>query len=1054
MNTALPDLACSRPLAQLLVDRPRWPCDDVLQFIRGLAEQVAVLHRGGQTHREIDIDTVHVGAESQPLLGPPPATRAFGGLCSEPDFCPPELADRDTLALPVDLPAAVALLSSHGVDFDPRRIDVYQLGVLCCRLLTGQSLQLYLYSPSVKAGVAEQARALLDRSLGYDDLERLGDCESLIAAIDAALGRVDAEKTADRPLHDTKTFLAEGTHAGAAIRRQNSSESGGEVPLTRLGTCRIVCQLGQGGMGDVYKAHDESLDRVVAVKVLPPQLARDADFVRRFRDEASAVARLMHPNVVQIHSIGEEQGHHYFVMQFVEGESVADYLHRAGRFEVPRALAIVEHCLAGLAAAHDEGLIHRDIKPGNVLLDAKSGRALIADFGLVKRAGGRSGMTATGVILGTVNYLSPEQARGLPVDARSDLYSIGVLLYELVSGELPFQAESATAMIFQHAYEPPRPLGQALPHVPPDLARIVDRLLRKNPDERYQTALDVQIDLRALREGRPVPVAPLPFALPARGAQAGPAMLAELAAPTEARLEQRLRDRVMSVFDRRAPRWMKDLQGTALQVDGAIDQYRRRREKLARLAEEARHLVAELAEQLRAYQEAMRQAEARAASAASTNEAKVALQERKSCEEQLAALTPQLEQQQQSLADVETKLAQADATLVQLRSQRDLLEARLKAAHAGLRVAGAKPLIHHRSRSVMALAAVAAAGSLMLLTAVAIRFWRQSTQTAIVWEQTAPPPDNAAPINASGLTFTAHRGAVLSASFAPLGGSLVSGGADGSAVLWDASTGMPRQILPTGGTVRAAAFSPQGDLIATGGADGQVRFWPLSNSGIYALPALRHDSGVRCLAFGPGLGRLTTGDSKGQVTIWDYLTGTVLHTLAGHKDLVSSVAVSPDKLLVASTSWDGAVRLWNAETGAEIRQLVGHSGGVDAVRFSHNGRWLATGSGDHTARLWNRKDGKPLGSLPHPSGVGAVAFRSDTVYLATGCNDGALRIFDVESQSELVQVDAGQGPLQAVDFSADGQSLVTAGLGQGRIRIWSVSDLVSKAGPKKPVSEE
>ena len=180
--------------------------------------------------------------------------------------------------------------------------------------------------------------------------------------------------------------------------------------------------------------------------------------MRRFHAEAAAAAKLTHPNVVPIYFIGEDAGHHFFAMQYVEGESLADLLARRGNSSVGETLAIIEQVLAGLAAAHAQGLVHRDIKPANILLDAATTPALLVDFGLVKRIAGGDNKTATGIIMGTVDYLSPEQGRGKPVDARSDLYSVGVLLYRMLSGRLPFTADSPTAMIFQHVYEPPVPL--------------------------------------------------------------------------------------------------------------------------------------------------------------------------------------------------------------------------------------------------------------------------------------------------------------------------------------------------------------------------------------------------------------------------------------------------------------------------------------------------------------------------------------------------------------------------------------------------------------------
>ncbi len=291
----------------------------------------------------------------------------------------------------------------------------------------------------------------------------------------------------------------EDTHASAG-RENLPEEDDAALPFGRLGDCRIVRRLGRGGMGDVYLAHDESLDRPVAVKVLPPELARQSDFLTRFRTEASAVAKLVHPNVVQVYSFREDQGHYFFVMQYVEGETLAQHLTRKGPLDVEQAVRIAEQCLVGLAAAHDQGLVHRDVKPRNILLDRRREQALLADFGLVKTMGHESGVTATGIILGTADYMSPEQAQSLSVDTRTDLYSMGVVLYEMLSGQLPFQADTPTGMLLCHTMKTPRPLKEVAAGTPPALAAIVSKLLKKDPDLRYQTAREVLDDMRALDE--------------------------------------------------------------------------------------------------------------------------------------------------------------------------------------------------------------------------------------------------------------------------------------------------------------------------------------------------------------------------------------------------------------------------------------------------------------------------------------------------------------------------------------------------------------------------
>jgi hypothetical protein len=242
----------------------------------------------------------------------------------------------------------------------------------------------------------------------------------------------------------------------------------------------------------------------VAIKVLPPQLARDSDFVRRFHVEATAVASLSHPNVVPVYFIGEDSGYHFFAMQYVEGESLAERLSRQKRLPVDEALKLIGQCLTGLQAAHGRGLIHRDVKPANILLERQSGRAMLVDFGLVRRLGQNAAMTSTGVILGTVDYIAPEQGRGLPVDSRTDIYAAGVLLYQLLSGQLPFVADTPTAMVFQHVYEKPFPLNEAIPGLPPPVVHIVERMMEKAPEHRYPDCAAVLADIRAYRQGRPL----------------------------------------------------------------------------------------------------------------------------------------------------------------------------------------------------------------------------------------------------------------------------------------------------------------------------------------------------------------------------------------------------------------------------------------------------------------------------------------------------------------------------------------------------------------------
>jgi len=273
----------------------------------------------------------------------------------------------------------------------------------------------------------------------------------------------------------------------------------------RLGDFELVRQIGQGGMGEVWLANQVSLDRPVAVKLLPKTLASQENFIERFQREAKAAASLVHPNVIQIYAYGIEDGTPYFAMEYVEGEDAQQRMRREGGLD-PREIAeIMLGTGAALQAAHEKGLIHRDIKPSNIMID-KAGLVKVMDFGLAKATSGGAGaktLTSAGLIMGTPNYLSPEQGRGDPLDGRSDLYSLGVVLYEMLTGEVPFRADTPAGLIFKHVYEPPPPPQEIRPEIPPFLVDITLKLLEKDPDDRYANAGEFMADLAEFLENLP-----------------------------------------------------------------------------------------------------------------------------------------------------------------------------------------------------------------------------------------------------------------------------------------------------------------------------------------------------------------------------------------------------------------------------------------------------------------------------------------------------------------------------------------------------------------------
>jgi serine/threonine-protein kinase len=281
-----------------------------------------------------------------------------------------------------------------------------------------------------------------------------------------------------------------------------------------FGPYQITEKIGEGGMAVVYKGYQPSLNRYVAIKVLREEMSHDEQLVTRFRREALAVAELHHPNILHVYDAGFAQGVYYIVMAYVDGGSLKELITR-GSLEVDRAVSIGSQLADALHHAHELGLVHRDVKPSNVLM-TREGRPLLCDFGIAKAVNESVGLTRTGTAIGTPEYMAPEQVQGQKVDARTDIYAMGLVLYEMLTGWVPFSATTPMATLYKQVNEPPPPLTQSNVSVPDWLEQVVEKALAKRPSDRFQHANEMA---NALRKGGP-PVkrrtpAPVPVAKPA-----------------------------------------------------------------------------------------------------------------------------------------------------------------------------------------------------------------------------------------------------------------------------------------------------------------------------------------------------------------------------------------------------------------------------------------------------------------------------------------------------------------------------------------------------------
>jgi serine/threonine protein kinase/predicted Zn-dependent protease len=439
-----------RALSDMLAESAGLQVNLVLDIAKQIGKVLGVLHQAGVVHGGLDLTSIILAADGNIKV----MNTGLAYAAQVAELIVAHKLDAQTF----DAPELRA-----GGELTPRS-DFYALGAILFQALTGEILELDLkvpYSRSQHIGLLPELDELVAKCLQADPARRVQSSAEFLNGIEEA--RRGLETATQTPNLGVEDALVGHT----------------------LGSYQLVERLGHGGMATVYKAYEPALDRYVAIKVLRKFFAQDPEFMQRFRREAKAIAKLDHPNIVPIHGYGEQGDIAYIVMRYVEGGTLKQACGQV--FEPERAVRLALPIVKALAYAHQRGIVHRDIKPSNVLL-SEGDWPMLADYGLAKMVEATSKLTGSGVGMGTPMYMSPEQGQALEVDHRTDIYSVGIMLYEMLTGDVPFHADTPMAIVIQHISSPMPMPRQVNPDIPEVLERIILKATAKSPDDRFQTA--------------------------------------------------------------------------------------------------------------------------------------------------------------------------------------------------------------------------------------------------------------------------------------------------------------------------------------------------------------------------------------------------------------------------------------------------------------------------------------------------------------------------------------------------------------------------------------
>jgi WD40 repeat protein/serine/threonine protein kinase len=931
-----------------------------------------------------------------------------------------------------------------------------------------------------------RVQRLLDAHDGPDRMLDRPAAAQFLKSTDGSNDATPLHGTGDvRPCEGADKAAADPTSEAMALLEP----AGIPESLGRLGHYEVLAVLGVGGFGTVFKGFDQKLHRIVAIKMLAPLLASSASARQRFLREARAAAAVRDEHVIDIHAV-EEKPIPYLVMEYIDGLTLQQKLERTGPLPVKEILRIGYQIAAGLAGAHKQGLIHRDIKPANILLENGVERVKISDFGLARLVDDAS-VTQSGLVAGTPMYMSPEQAEAHHVDHRSDLFSLGSVLYALCTGHPPFRAGSPMAVLMRVCDDTPRPVGEVNPDIPDWLVQVVTRLLAKKPADRFQSARELadllatylahlQVHGQVLSTNSQTPFTGSVHEK--TGVKASVASTSQAPLRRPALSARRLTYLTAGVLAIAVASWLlypylhRPI-GTDTPIDhGKLDNVTARPpnplDRRARI-QIPTHLLA-----LAGGGDPER----------APPEAVAVLADGRLRHESLVDGMVFVNQGSVLIsAEWSGALSWWDAATGELLR-------RVPHAHNGW----IRGLVLTRDGTELLTGGRDGTEDMP----GTIRFWDVRTGEL---RRTLPMPFKVLSLAASadGRWLAAgsdedaeHRLAILDAAtgqvqhtitasthqwiqqlaFSPSSKLLAVAGHDATLRLFDPESGQEVRSWNHGFPIDLVAFHPGGSILATAGLESNtVRFWNPAD-GTMLHPFTGHRKGIQGLAFSPDGKSFATADEAGEVRIWDVTSRSQRHRLVGHKGR-NWPAFSPDSRTLAAVGANLVVRLWAVQSGQErlpyqgwngavhatafspdgtllamggddkavricdlagwkegellppVHRLTGHAQRVGSVQFSPDGELLASGSLDRTIILWKARTGEHVRTLRgHAKNDSYIAFSPDGRTIAAGGDDGEVRFWDVASGNPRPSLSGHTGPVRCVAYSPDGKLLASCGV--------------------------